>query len=393
MLSAPVPSLWNECTGFRLHRAILRRSGTAGSRIPIREGENVRLSRPAIILLCLIFLSLPSCRQEPTPSETEAGESAYYPVTDPFETGYLRVSEIHEIYYELAGNPEGQPVLILHGGPGAAWPPYARRYINPDVFLIVHFDQRGAGQSRPIRELRENTTPHLVEDIERLRRHLSLDRKMLLFAGSWGTTLGLTYAEKYPENVAGMVLRGVFLPSREHIDYVYHSGVRRYFPQKYAELLASLPDPDARPLPDYIYGLLQQEDPNSCPDYLVALARFEGKMSFLEISDEAMDSWGKNIPNEVLLKGKMLVLHYVVNDFFLEEGQLLRDAAAIRDIPITMINGRYDMNTPPYAAFELKQALPHAKLIISERAGHWGEPIERDLLAAMKEFEERFSGQ
>ncbi|NIO20887.1 MAG: alpha/beta fold hydrolase, partial [Candidatus Aenigmarchaeota archaeon] len=194
----------------------------------------------------LIFLSvislfsffLDACQGAKNPVE----ETRLWPPIEPFQSGYLKVSDIHEIYYELSGNSEGKPVFFLHGGPGGSSSPYMRQFCDPDKFLMVLSDQRGAGKSIPYGEIKENTTQHLVEDIERLRKHLKLE-KIILFGGSWGTTLAIAYAEAYPENVSGMVLRGVFMATKEEIDHFYHGGVGRYFPEIYEALLSTLPEP------------------------------------------------------------------------------------------------------------------------------------------------------
>jgi proline iminopeptidase len=221
----------------------------------INETKRIRGARPILFLLTVALVAAASCSKV---ASTE--EMRLWPQIEPFESGYLRVSDVHEIYYELCGNPDGKPVFVLHGGPGAACSPYYRRFFNPEKFLIVLHDQRGCGKSRPFAELRENTTQHLVEDIEKMRKHLDLD-KIVLFGGSWGTTLGLAYGETYPENVAGMVLRGVFLATKEELDHYYHGGVSLFFPDVYDRLLSVLPDKNRRPLPDAFVEQLQNDDP------------------------------------------------------------------------------------------------------------------------------------
>jgi proline iminopeptidase len=312
-----------------------------------------------------------------------------WPEIEPFKTDYLKVSDIHEIYYELCGNPQGKPVFVLHGGPGASCTPYYRRFFNPDRFLIVLHDQRGAGKSKPFAELRENTTQNLVEDIEKLRKHLNLG-KIILFGGSWGTTLALAYAETYPENVAGIVMRGVFTCTQEELDHYYHGGVRAFFPDAYDSLLAALPDPNKRPLPNYLFELIKNGDEAQKQKLSKAWAKYEGKIGELE----AKDNWTDNPIQPERLKRLTVTLglfenYYMANHCFLKEGQLLKDVDRINAIPIIMVNGRYDMICPPVTAYRLHHMLPKSKLVIAERAGHWmGEKtIEEALLKAMKEFE------
>lgn len=316
-------------------------------------------------------------------------EVTLWPEIEPFETDYLQVSDIHSIYYELSGNPDGKPLFVLHGGPGSGSSPYMRRFGDPDKFLIVLHDQRGCGKSTPYAELRENTTQNLVEDIERLRKYLEFD-KIIILGGSWGATLALAYAETYPENVAGMVLRGVFLCTQEEIDHYYHGGVRKFFPETYDELLEALPDPDRRPLPDYLLELIGSADSTRAKRIAKAWARYEIKIASLEVDDEWLDNafapggWG-----EEMFEMSLFENYYIANGCFLEEGQLLRDADKIAHIPTTIANGRYDMICPPVTAYRLHKSLPNSKLVIAEGAGHWmGEDeVEEALLKAIREFE------
>jgi proline iminopeptidase len=260
-----------------------------------------------------------------------------------------------------------------------------RRFCNPEKFLIVLHDQRGAGKSKPYAEIQENTTQNLVDDIEKLRKNLELDQ-IILFGGSWGSTLALAYAETYPENVRAMILRGIFTATKDEIDYFYHGGTLTFFPDTYDKLTSALPEPDRRPLPEYLFSLIQSNDPGARDKYSMAWARYEVKMSVLEISDERIDEiFSRHSPYAFAL----LENYYMANGCFLEEGQLLRDAENIRDIPAILVNGRYDAICPPINAYRLHQKLPNSKLVIVEGAGHWmGEkPIERVLLKAFKEVE------
>ena len=332
------------------------------------------------ILICFDF----SCQQKSAEGITEK-ETKLWPPIEPFQSSYLKVSDIHQIYYELSGNSEGKPVFFLHGGPGGSSSPYMRRFCNPQKFLIVLHDQRGSGKSKPYGEIKENTTQNLVEDIERLRKHLKLE-KIILFGGSWGTTLGLAYAEAYPENVSGMVFRGVFAATKEEIDHFYHGGVGRYFPETYEKLLSTLPEPSRRPLPDYLFRLINEGDKAEKAKYSRAWARYEGRISGLEVPADLIENWIRNYNPYAF---SLFENYYMANGCFLEEGQLLRDAKKITHIPTIIVNGRYDVICPPITAYRLHKLLPQSKLIIAEGAGHWmGEkPIESALLEAMKKFE------
>jgi proline iminopeptidase len=336
------------------------------------------------VVVTLLLLPFASSRAQ---SEEETG---LWPKVEPFETGYLKVSNIHEIYYELCGNPKGTPVFVLHGGPGASCSPYMRRFFDPEKFLIVLHDQRGCGKSKPSAEIRENTTQNLVEDIEQLRTHLKLG-KIILFGGSWGTTLGLAYGETYPESVCGMILRGLFTATQEEIDYYYHGGVRTFFPDAYDELLAALPDPDRRPLPNYLADLIQSSDSTAQWQYGKAWMRYEAKIGALQASPEFLLRLELKTP--AMAKGVytlgLFENYYMANRCFLEEGQLWRDLGKIRDIPIVLVNGRYDAICPPVTAYRLHRELPKSTLVIAEGAGHWmgDKPVEKALLKAAREME------
>lgn len=310
-----------------------------------------------------------------------------WPAIEPYETGFLRVSDLHEIYYELCGNPNGRPVVMLHGGPGGSSSPYMRRFCNPDTYLIVLYDQRGAGKSKPYAEMRENTTQHLVADIETLRKHLGLDH-IIIFGGSWGSTLGLAYAETYSEHVSGMVLRGIFTATKEEIDHFYHGGVKKFFPETYEKFVSSLPRRETESMPQYLLRLMEQGDAAEMEKYARVWAEYEIKLASLSLPDSELASIMQGFNP---LAFGILENYYMANRCFLEEGQLFRDANKIKDIPLVMVNGRYDMICPPVTAYRLHQALPNSQLVIAEEAGHWmgDEPVQKALLRAMREFEER----
>jgi len=314
----------------------------------------------------------------------EAGAKLWPPL-EPYKTEYLQVSKLHKIFYQLGGNPEGKPVMVIHGGPGGGCSPDMFRFFNPKAFHIVLHDQRGAGQSKPYAEIKENTIQHLVEDIEKLRTHLGFG-KVLLFGGSWGSTLALAYAETYPQNVSGMVLRGVFTASKAEIDHFYHGETARYFPENYEKLLQHIDKPEQKNYPTQLLEKIRSSDPATRQKYALAWAKYEIKMAVLQISDRVVDDIFKewNPYDFVLLEN-----YYMANDCFLEEGQLLNNAGILKDIPITIVNGRYDVICPPITAFKLHKKLPKSKLIIVERAGHSAsaEPLRTFLVNAMKAFE------
>jgi proline iminopeptidase len=289
-----------------------------------------------------------------------------YPDVEPFETGYLKVSDLHEIYYELCGNPNGKPVMILHGGPGGGSYPQLRRFHDPEKYLIVLHDQRGAGRSKPHCELRENNTQNLVEDIEKLRQHLKLG-KVQIFGGSWGSTLGLAYAEKYPENVGALVIRGIFTATRQEIDHFYHGGVGVFFPEVYERIQSIVPRPEQQDYPAQLLKLLRSDDAEVRRKTARAWAMYEMRTAFLEITDaEVAGSFEHWDPYDFAL----IENYYMANNCFLEEGQLLRDAKKLASVPTYIVHGRYDTVCPPINAYRLHKALPNSKLIVVEAAGH-----------------------
>ena len=340
-------------------------------------------SKAILFLVSACFLVLVVCVNN---NQATAKDGKLWPEIEPYETGHLKVSDIHEVYYELCGNPKGKPVFVLHGGPGASISPYYRRFLNPETFLVVLHDQRGCGQSKPKFELRENTSPHLVKDIEKLRNHLKLE-KIILFGGSWGSTLGLAYAETYPENVSGMVLRGIFTAAQDEMDHFYRGGVRPFFPETYEKLEQAFGN---NPTPQAIYEKVNSKDPADRLRYGQAWTAYEVKLAKLHYPEERLQYiLTSEELADVVVSLALIENHYMANGCFFEQGQLLRNASRIKDIPTILINGRYDMICPPFNAYRLNKRLNNSKLVIVERAGHsMDEPyIEQALVRAMKEFE------
>jgi proline iminopeptidase len=332
-------------------------------------------------LLFLCFLLL-------VPVSASFGQDAgkLWPEIQPYKTGYLRVSPLHEIFYQTGGNPKGKPVLYLHGGPGGGCSLHDFRYFNPHKFNIILHDQRGAGKSKPYAEIRENTTENLVEDIEKLRKHLQLGR-VILFGGSWGSTLALAYAEKYPHNVSGIVLRGVFTATRSEIDHYYHGGTAKFFPEVYQELAASLDHPEKKDFPAQLLAKLTSTDPAIRDRYARAWLRYEGKIAFLLKAEGKVEAFLREYnPYAIAL----LENYFMANGCFLEEGRLLKNAGTLADIPVVIVNGRYDMICPPNVAYNLHRLLPKSTLVIVPDAGHSAtEPgIQAELVMAVRRFED-----
>ena len=310
-----------------------------------------------------------------------------FSVSPPFKTGHLKVDDVHEVFYALFGNPKGKPVIVLHGGPGVGCYPRLMQYFDPEKFLIVLHDQRGSGRSLPAGEIRENTTQHLVADIERLREHLSIDGKVLVFGGSWGSTLALAYAEAHPERVRGLVLRGIFTASSaEPLNGYVGPMPRTFFPEAAAECDGELPPEFKSFEPRALLELFSGDDTATQRRVAFAWTRCAIKTGKLHASDEEVQrGWGDYDP----VPGARIDCHYGANGFFLADDQLLREAGKLKDIPTMIINGRYDMVCPPITAWRLHKKLPKSKLVIVEEAGHSeGEPgITQALLAAVAEFE------
>lgn len=332
----------------------------------------------------MVFLLISkSCSNEISHEEN----SSLWPEIKPFNTGYLQVSDIHEIYYELCGNPEGIPVFVIHGGPGAGCPPYMRRFFNPEKYLIVLHDQRGCGRSRPYAELKENNTQELVKDIEQLRLKLNLDQ-IILFGGSWGSTLSLVYSENYPKNIKAMVLRGIYFPTKEE-DH-YRKRLTKYFPESENECMESMPDSISELSNEMILKLLQLDSETDRKKYLRLIAKMEDKASGLHVEDSILDAYYNSDDNLKKLHTMYLICYYyLTNNCFLEYGQIINNISKIQGIPVTIVHGRYDMLCPPLNAFRLHKALPGSKLIITEEAGHVmsEKPTERELIKAMIKLE------
>ncbi len=301
-----------------------------------------------------------------------------YPPIEPFAQGRLRVDDRHELYFEQCGNPQGKPVVMLHGGPGGGCNAKMRRFHDPAHYRIVLFDQRGAGRSTPHAELVDNTTWHLVDDIERLRTHLGIGRWQV-FGGSWGSTLALAYAQKFPEKVSELVLRGIFMLRRWELEWFYQEGASRLYPDAWAHYLAAIPVVERHDLISAYHRRLTGDDAAVRLAAARAWAIWEGATSFL-LPDE--DFVASHDEAEFALAFARIECHYFVNGGFFEvEDQLLRDASRLHGLPGTIVHGRYDVVCPLQNAWDLKAAWPEAELEIIADAGHSAfEPGHTDAL-------------
>lgn len=289
-----------------------------------------------------------------------------YPPIEPNHTGFLKVDSGHELYYEECGNPDGKPVVFLHGGPGGGCTTGMRRFWNPDVYRIVLFDQRGSGKSTPHANLENNTTWDLVNDIEVLRVALQIDRWQV-FGGSWGSTLALAYCQKHPDRVTEIVLRGIFMLRKKEIDWFYQHGASEIFPDRWQHYLEVIPKDERGDLLQAYYKRLTSED----SDIRLAAARawsvWEGTTSTLLPNAEIAEEFGAA---EMALALARIECHYFVNNGFMENNQLINEVDMIRNIPAVIVQGRYDVVCPAVSAWELSRAWPEADLRIVPDAGH-----------------------
>lgn len=312
-----------------------------------------------------------------------------YPDLKPFVTHSFRAEEIHTLHVEECGNPRGLPVLFLHGGPGAGCDPMHRRFFDPDRYRIVLFDQRGCGRSVPHAELRDNTTWHLVADIEMIRQRLGIDR-WVVFGGSWGSTLGLAYAETHPERVLGLILRGIFLCRPQDIHWIYQEGASRLFPDAWEQFVEPIPEAERTDMVPAFYRRLTGDDEVERLRAARAWSVWEGATITLEPDPAMVDHFAEA---HRALSIARIECHYFIHHSFLEPNQLLRDAHRLKDIPGVIVHGRYDVICPLDNAWALHQVWPGAALRIVPTAGHAAsEPgIVHELVAATRAMAERRS--
>ena len=308
-----------------------------------------------------------------------------YPSIEPYKQGYLDSGDGHQIYWELCGNPQGKPVVFLHGGPGAGCSPHHRQLFNPERYNILLFDQRGCGRSKPTASLENNTTQHLIADMERLRKEILDTDKWLVFGGSWGSSLALAYAQTHPQQVTGLILRGIFTLRKKEINWFYQEGASFVFPDKWENYLAPIPEDERDDLVSAYHRRLTGEDEEEMLRCAYAWANWEGAtISLLETDNKALSFGDKN----AVLSFARIENHYFVNTGFMEEGQLIHNADRLANIPTVIIQGRYDMCTPSQTAWDLHKVMPHAELHLIPDAGHaFNEPgILSALLAATDKF-------
>jgi proline iminopeptidase len=319
-------------------------------------------------------------RQTETPSR-----ATLYPEIVPYRTGRLKVSALHELYYEECGNPGGKPAVLLHGGPGGGSTAIMRRYHDPERYRIVLFDQRGCGRSTPHASLEENTTWHLVDDIEQLRTRLGIERWQV-FGGSWGSTLALAYAETHPERVSELVLRGIFTLRRAELEWFYQEGCSWIFPEAFAEYASMIPEEERGDMIAAFYRRLTGDDPALQLEAARAWSAWEGKTLSLLPDAERVRRFSED---EYALAFARIECHYFMHGgFFDADDQLIRAAHRLKDIPGIIVHGRYDVVTPAKIAVDLARAWPEADLRIVADSGHaMTEPgIVHELISATRRF-------
>lgn len=295
----------------------------------------------------------------------------FYPPIDPHADGMLDVGDGHRLYWEISGNPTGKPVVCLHGGPGGSSSPLQRRLFDPAAYRIILFDQRGCGRSTPHvsapdADLTANTTWHLVADLELLREHLDVQRWQL-FGGSWGATLAMAYAQRYPERVTEIILRGVFLLRQVELDWAYGGGAGMLFPEQWAKFVEPVPAGERDDLLAAYHRLVNDDDPDVRVRAAAAWSNWEGAIVSLRPNPNLTATYADPLFAVAFAK---IALHYFVNRGWLDEGQLISDAGKLAGIPGRIVQGRYDVVSPPVTAWELHRAWPGSALSVLPGAGH-----------------------
>jgi proline iminopeptidase len=308
-----------------------------------------------------------------------------YPPIEPYTQHSVQVDSTHTLHVEECGNRLGIPVLFVHGGPGGGYSPIHRQFFDPIRYRIVLFDQRGCGKSRPHANLTNNTTAHLIEDIEKIRRLLGID-KWLLFGGSWGSTLSLLYAQAYPERVLGLILRGIFLCRQQDVDWFYQSGADRFYADYWSDFIAPIAPEKRHNMISAYHEILTSHNEIARMRAAEAWSIWEGRTSTLKADPNIVSHFGD--PFHALAMAR-IECHYFYHRSFIEDNQILEHTQSIAHLPIRMIHGRYDMVCPINQAFELHALLPDAELVICEHAGH--SAMEAEITAALVQATDDFA--
>jgi len=309
-----------------------------------------------------------------------------YPPIEPYKQGKLQVSDLHTIHFQESGNPQGKPIVLLHGGPGGGCPAFYRQYFHPEKWRLVMFDQRGCGQSTPHAELRENTTWDLVNDIEKLREHLGIE-KWVVFGGSWGSTLSLAYSQTYPERCKGLILRGIFMLRQKELRWFYQEGASYLFPDAWEEYLKPIPLAERDDMLTAYYKRLTSPDLQVRLEAARAWSIWEASTSRLFLDKQLMQTFGESEFADAFAR---IECHYFINKgFFESEDQLIVNVERIRHIPAVIVQGRYDVVCPMISAWELHLAWQEAEFIVVPDAGH--SMSEPGIKSALIEATDRFA--
>lgn len=311
----------------------------------------------------------------------------FYPEIEPFETGFLDVGDGHTIYWERVGTKGAKPAVFLHGGPGGGTSPLQRRLFDPKLYDVLLFDQRGCGKSTPHAGLDANTTWHLVADTERLREMMGVD-KWLVFGGSWGSTLALAYAETHPSHVSELVLRGIYTLTKAELDWYYQFGVSEMFPDKWERFQAPIPEDERHDMMGAYRRYLTGTDRKKQLECAIAWSTWEGGTITLLPNPDYEAHFGED---DYAIAFARIENHFFVHGGWMDEGQLLRDAHKLRDIPGVIVHGRYDMPCPAKYAWQLHKAWPKADFHLIEGAGH--AYLEPGILDQLIRATDRFAGK
>lgn len=320
-----------------------------------------------------------------------------YPEVEPYKSGMLDVGNGHSIYYEEVGMPTGIPVVFLHGGPGEGCSPKHRRYFDPLKYRVILFDQRGCGRSKPTHQLENNTAAHLVADIEALRKKLKIDRWMV-FGASWGSTLGLLYAQAHPGAVSGVILRGIFLGTPQAASWLYEKdGAGLFFPQEYEELIKPLDKTEQQNVQIAYYSRLKNGGEEQRKKAAKQILAWQARVASMEATQIAKAAEGAEkdpspadpADEEFLYTLALIENHYNAHGFFLSKNQIINNMHVLRGIPATLIHGRYDLVCPLSGAYTLHKAWPGSKLVVAPVAGHSGSEMLEQTMNALANFKPR----
>ncbi len=290
-----------------------------------------------------------------------------YPAIQPFHHFYLQTESEHSVYVEQSGNPQGIPVIFLHGGPCSGTKPHHRCFFNPEKYHIVLMDQRGCGQSQPFGELKNNTTQYLIDDMENIRKQLNIE-KWLIFGGSWGSTLTLLYAQQHKEKVLGMIIRGVFLARQKDTDwFIREAGVSRIYPEKWQQLMDSVAQQSELDIVKKLYDAIFSNDELTKRRVAKAWMDWGGQVALL---DDFQEEDQRSAISEKMVKQVQMELHYAKNHYFINENQLLNAADILKHIPTIIVHGRHDLVCPIESGLSLSKALPDAEFIVLANSGH-----------------------